>query len=101
MPALAHDDLLRRAKALDLPDRHHIDGVDEPGGGASFAVVSPRDGHVLVEVADASSAEVDLAVAAARRAFDSGPGPASPRPTAAGSCSASPNSSKSSGRSSP
>jgi gamma-glutamyl-gamma-aminobutyraldehyde dehydrogenase len=75
MPALAHDTLLRRAKELDLPGRHHIDGVDEPGGGASFAVVSPRDGQVLVEVADAGSAEVDLAVAAARRAFDSGPWP--------------------------
>ncbi|MDX2527565.1 aldehyde dehydrogenase [Streptomyces europaeiscabiei] len=76
MPAaLAHDDLLRRAKELDLPDQHHIDGVDEPGGGASFAVVSPRDGQVLVEVPDARSAEVDLAVAAARRAFDSGPWP--------------------------
>ncbi|UUU28985.1 aldehyde dehydrogenase [Streptomyces sp. CA-210063] len=75
MPALAHDALLRRAKELDLPDQHHIDGTDEPGGGASFAVVSPRDGRTLVEVADARAAEVDLAVAAARRAFDSGPWP--------------------------
>jgi gamma-glutamyl-gamma-aminobutyraldehyde dehydrogenase len=73
--ALAHDELLRRAKELELPSRHHIDGADEPGGGASFAVVSPRDGRTLVEVADARSAEVDLAVAAARRAFDSGPWP--------------------------
>ncbi|MEE1833108.1 aldehyde dehydrogenase [Streptomyces sp. SP17KL33] len=75
MPAPAHDTLLRRAKELELPGRHHIDGVDEPGGGASFAVVSPRDGQLLVEVADAGSAEVDLAVTAARRAFDSGPWP--------------------------
>ena len=75
MPAPAHDTLLRRAKELELPGRHHIDGVDEPGGGASFAVVSPRDGQVLVEVADAGSAEVGLAVTAARRAFDSGPWP--------------------------
>ncbi|MFF6782829.1 aldehyde dehydrogenase family protein [Streptomyces sp. NPDC012510] len=75
MPALAHHDLPRRAKELDLPTVHHIDGVDEPGGGAAFAVVSPRDGQVLVEVADARAAEVDLAVAAARRAFDSGPWP--------------------------
>ncbi|MDX2862419.1 aldehyde dehydrogenase family protein, partial [Streptomyces scabiei] len=76
MPAaLAHDDLLRRAEELDLPSRHHIDGADEPGGGASFAVVSPRDGRTLVEVADAHGAEVDLAVAAARRAFDRGPWP--------------------------
>ncbi|WP_367324904.1 aldehyde dehydrogenase [Streptomyces sp. HUAS ZL42] len=75
MPALAHDDLLRRAKDLDLPAQHHIDGVDEPGGGTTFAAVSPRDGQLLGEVADARPAEVDLAVAAARRAFDSGPWP--------------------------
>ncbi|MFI7504750.1 aldehyde dehydrogenase [Streptomyces sp. NPDC049687] len=75
MPALAHDDLLRRAKELDLPAQHHIDGVDEPGGGAAFSVVSPRDGQVLTEVADGQAAEVDAAVAAARRAFDSGPWP--------------------------
>ncbi|MBD9729432.1 aldehyde dehydrogenase [Streptomyces caniscabiei] len=75
MPAPAHDALLRRAEELELPDRHHIDGKDEPGGGDSFAVVSPRDGRILVEVADAGSAEVDLAVAAARRAFDTGPWP--------------------------
>ncbi|MFF4586003.1 aldehyde dehydrogenase [Streptomyces sp. NPDC001388] len=75
MPALAHDELLRHAKDLDPPVQHHIDGVDEPGGGATFAVVSPRDGQVLARVADAGQAEVDLAVAAARRAFDRGPWP--------------------------
>ncbi|MFI1506961.1 aldehyde dehydrogenase [Streptomyces sp. NPDC020597] len=75
MPALTHDDLLRRAKELRLPAQHHIDGADEPGSGAVFTVVSPRDGQVLGEVADAHGAEVDLAVAAARRAFDSGPWP--------------------------
>ncbi|MFF8970003.1 aldehyde dehydrogenase [Streptomyces sp. NPDC014995] len=75
MPALTHDALLDRAKALDLPDQHHIDGADEPGAGPSFAVVSPRDGSLLTRVADATAAEVDLAVAAARRAFDTGPWP--------------------------
>ncbi|MFE9097324.1 aldehyde dehydrogenase [Streptomyces sp. NPDC007264] len=75
MPDLTHDELLARAKALEPPVHHHIDGGDEAGGGASFAVVSPRDGRVLAEVADAGRAEVDLAVAAARRAFDSGPWP--------------------------
>ncbi|GAA2476141.1 aldehyde dehydrogenase [Streptomyces longisporus] len=75
MPPLAHDDLLRRAKDLELPTLHHIDGADEPGAGPAFAVVSPRDGQVLAEIADARPAEVDLAVAAARRAFDSGPWP--------------------------
>ncbi|WP_157978462.1 aldehyde dehydrogenase family protein, partial [Nocardia aurea] len=72
---VGHDELLRRARALDLPSAHHIGGVDEPGGGSSFAAVSPRDGRVLAEVPDAGAAEVDLAVTAARRAFDSGPWP--------------------------
>ncbi|GGM95908.1 aldehyde dehydrogenase [Streptomyces fuscichromogenes] len=72
---LTPDELLGRAKALDLPAQHHIDGTDEPGGGAAFAVVSPRDGQLLTQVADAGQAEVDHAVAAARRAFDSGPWP--------------------------
>lgn len=76
MPNVTHDDWLRHAKAVtpELPSGHHIDGAEEPGG-ASFAVVSPRDGQVLTEVADAGTAEVDAAVAAARRAFDSGPWP--------------------------
>ncbi|MDX2597703.1 MULTISPECIES: aldehyde dehydrogenase [Streptomyces] len=72
---LTHDELLRRAKALDLPVRHHIDGTDEPGSGPVFEVVSPRDGQTLAHVADAGRPEVDHAVAAARRAFDSGPWP--------------------------
>ncbi|WP_089104970.1 aldehyde dehydrogenase [Streptomyces hyaluromycini] len=72
---LTPDELVGRAKALDLPAQHHIDGVEEPGGGAAFAVVSPRDGQLLTQVADAGQAEVDHAVAAARRAFDAGPWP--------------------------
>ncbi|MGW1782680.1 aldehyde dehydrogenase [Streptomyces sp. NPDC002143] len=73
--ALTHEELLRRAEDLSLPGQHHIDGVDEPGSGSTFAVVSPRDGRRLAEIADARPAEVDLAVAAARRAFDTGPWP--------------------------
>jgi gamma-glutamyl-gamma-aminobutyraldehyde dehydrogenase len=72
---VTHDELLRRAKAFDPPVQHHIDGTDEPGGGRTFTVVSPRDGQPLAEVADAGESEVDHAVAAARRAFDSGPWP--------------------------
>ncbi|MBC9724193.1 aldehyde dehydrogenase [Streptomyces sp. TRM68367] len=72
---LEHEEWLRRAKALDLSGAHHIDGTDEPGAGASFPVVSPRDGRVIAHVADAGPAEVDAAVAAARRAFDTGPWP--------------------------
>lgn len=79
MLELTHDEWLSRAKELDLSGFHHIDGADEPGGGATYAAVSPRDGQVLAQVADGGVAEVDAAVAAARRAFDSRP-VAPPRP---------------------
>ncbi|GAA0909151.1 aldehyde dehydrogenase [Streptomyces thermoalcalitolerans] len=72
MSAVTHDEWLRRAKEFQPPRAHYIDGAEEAGGGAAFAVVSPRDGRVLAEVADGGAAEVDAAVAAARRAFDSG-----------------------------
>ncbi|MGW6399204.1 aldehyde dehydrogenase [Streptomyces sp. NPDC055134] len=75
MLELTHDEWLSRAKELDLSGFHHIDGADEPGGGATYAAVSPRDGQVLAQVADGGAAEVDAAVAAARRAFDTGPWP--------------------------
>ncbi|MEU8827649.1 aldehyde dehydrogenase [Streptomyces sp. NPDC048636] len=77
MPDLTHEEWQRRGAALPaaLPVHHHIDGAAEPGAGAAFPVVSPRDGAVLAKVADAGPAEVDLAVAAARRAFDTGPWP--------------------------
>ncbi|MER8010822.1 aldehyde dehydrogenase [Streptomyces sp. NPDC094149] len=75
MTTATHDDWLHRAKNLAPHTAHLIDGADEFGGGGTFSVVSPRDGQVLAEVADAGAAEVDAAVAAARRAFDHGPWP--------------------------
>ncbi|MFD3475190.1 aldehyde dehydrogenase [Streptomyces sp. NPDC058695] len=75
MLELTHDEWLSRAKELDLSGFHHIDGSDEPGGGATYAAVSPRDGQILAQVADGGAAEADAAVAAARRAFDAGPWP--------------------------
>ncbi|MFI0976634.1 aldehyde dehydrogenase [Streptomyces sp. NPDC021093] len=76
---ISYEDWLLRAHALRHPTGHHIDGREEVPGGtqgkADFAVVSPRDGKELTRVADAGEAEVDLAVAAARRAFDHGPWP--------------------------
>ncbi|MGW8066035.1 aldehyde dehydrogenase [Streptomyces ziwulingensis] len=68
------DDWITRAETLPLPGAHVIDGAPHHGGG-TFSVVSPRDGRILAEVADGGVAEVDLAVAAARRAFDHGPWP--------------------------
>ncbi|MER6978441.1 aldehyde dehydrogenase [Streptomyces carpinensis] len=75
MTAATHDEWLRRAKTLELPRTHLIDGAEEAGGGSTFRAVSPRDGQVLTEVADGGPAEVDAAVSAARRAFDHGPWP--------------------------
>jgi gamma-glutamyl-gamma-aminobutyraldehyde dehydrogenase len=75
MPDITYDEWLRRAKSLEVSGAHHIDGAEHPGGGASYPVVSPRDGQVVAEAADGGAAEVDAAVAAARRAFDTGPWP--------------------------
>ncbi|MFF7868016.1 aldehyde dehydrogenase [Streptomyces qaidamensis] len=75
MPAVPHDEWLRRAKAFQLSGAHHIDGAEEAGGGEVFPVVSPRDGRVIADAADGGAAEVGAAVAAARRAFDTGPWP--------------------------
>ncbi|MDA8370727.1 MAG: aldehyde dehydrogenase [Nocardiopsaceae bacterium] len=70
-----YDDWLQAAASLTPHGEHHIGGADEAGSGARFTVTAPRDGTVLAEVADAGQVEVDLAVSAARRAFDSGPWP--------------------------
>ncbi|MGW0661119.1 aldehyde dehydrogenase [Streptodolium elevatio] len=75
MTDLTHADWQARAAAFRPVTQHQIAGAEHAGGGASFTVVSPRDGKVLAEVARAGAAEVDLAVAAARRAFDDGPWP--------------------------
>ncbi|MEH1128881.1 aldehyde dehydrogenase [Micromonospora sp. CPCC 206061] len=71
----SHEDWLRLAGTVKPPTSHYIDGADEAGTNGAFAVVSPRDGGVVAEVSNAGVAEVDLAVAAARRAFDAGPWP--------------------------
>ncbi|MFI7703986.1 aldehyde dehydrogenase [Nonomuraea sp. NPDC049480] len=65
------------AATIAPPTGHHIDG-DLHSGGGLFPVISPRDGTVLAEVADAGATEVELAVQAARRAFDHGPWPRLP-----------------------
>ena len=62
-----------RAEALDIRRRAFIDGryVDAVSG-KTFDDVSPVDGRVLAKVAACDSEDVDRAVAAARRSFDSG-----------------------------
>jgi betaine-aldehyde dehydrogenase len=52
----------------------YIDGVwMGNGGGNAFAVVDPSTEKEMARVVEAGAAEVDLAVRAARRAFDHGP----------------------------
>jgi betaine-aldehyde dehydrogenase len=53
---------------------HHIDGRWVAGStGATFPVHDPSTEEVIAHVQDGSPADVDRAVAAARRAFDAGP----------------------------
>ncbi|MBL8386084.1 MAG: aldehyde dehydrogenase [Burkholderiales bacterium] len=58
---------------MSFPTDLLIDGRFVPAAaGARFAVTSPLDFSTLAEVAAAGRADLDLAVAAARRAFDAG-----------------------------
>ncbi|RIK93013.1 MAG: aldehyde dehydrogenase, partial [Proteobacteria bacterium] len=57
-------------------DTLYIGGNHEkPATGATFDVVSPFTEEVIARVPEASKADVDRAVAAARQAFDAGPWP--------------------------
>ncbi|NDZ94410.1 aldehyde dehydrogenase [Streptomyces sp. SID6673] len=47
-----------------------IDGKLTPGGGGTFDVVNPATEEVLGQAADATAADMDAAIAAARVAFD-------------------------------
>jgi acyl-CoA reductase-like NAD-dependent aldehyde dehydrogenase len=62
-----------RARSLTINGQAYIDGRYRPAvSGETFDCVSPIDGRVLAAVASTDVADVDLAVAAARRAFESG-----------------------------
>jgi len=62
-----------RARSLPIESRAFIDGRQvAAASGATFDCVSPIDGRVLARVAATDAADVDLAVAAARKAFESG-----------------------------
>lgn len=72
-PTSRRRELEDRAASLSLPNRLFIDGqhVDAVSG-RTFATISPRNGQVIGEVAEGDAEDIDRAVAAARRAFDSG-----------------------------
>jgi gamma-glutamyl-gamma-aminobutyraldehyde dehydrogenase len=62
-----------RATALAPEGRCFIDGAYRPAqSGASFEDVSPIDGRVVAPVARGAAADIDAAVAAARRAYERG-----------------------------
>src|ERR1700761_600780 len=64
-------------KVRDFIARPHqllIDGQwVEPSSGKRFAVFDPANGQQIAQVAEGDAHDVDLAVAAARRAFEDGP----------------------------
>ena len=62
------------AKFLESTHGHLIENRWCPSlSGKTFDVFNPSDGTVIARVADGGSEDVDLAVAAARRAFEGGP----------------------------
>ncbi|MBL1377685.1 aldehyde dehydrogenase [Zobellella iuensis] len=64
---------LQQCERLTLETRAFIDGnFADAAGGESYPVVNPATGKLLGQVAACSEADVDRAVAAARRSFDAG-----------------------------
>jgi aldehyde dehydrogenase (NAD+) len=66
------------ATTIDLPDflddrpKHHlIDGGWTPSvSGKTFPSINPSTGVIIATLAEGDAADIDLAVAAARRAFE-------------------------------
>ncbi|GLR45298.1 aldehyde dehydrogenase [Mesorhizobium amorphae] len=66
-------DYKTQAAALKLPNRMIVDGEQTAAlSGKTFPTINPATGKVLAELPAASAADVDKAVAAARRAFEDG-----------------------------
>jgi acyl-CoA reductase-like NAD-dependent aldehyde dehydrogenase len=62
-----------RADGLSFPTQAFIDGrYVEAASGKTFECVSPIDGRVLTRVSECDAEDIDRAVKAARRSFDSG-----------------------------
>jgi 5-carboxymethyl-2-hydroxymuconic-semialdehyde dehydrogenase len=65
------------AAAVEVgPQLHYVDGAFRPSiAGSTFETTSPITNEPITDVAEGRAEDVDLAVAAARRAFDDGPWP--------------------------
>jgi phenylacetaldehyde dehydrogenase len=75
MTAITANEMQKLAASfLSAPKKNLIGGKWlEARSGKTFSVYNPSDGQVIAQVADSDKADVDLAVAAARAAFDGGP----------------------------
>jgi len=56
----------------------HIEFFVEIKKGKTFETVDPRTEEVITKIAEATKEDVDIAVKAAREAFDNGPWPRMP-----------------------
>lgn len=73
MDAIAATNWQDRAARLQFRTQAFIDGAYvSAASGKSFDNISPRDGKVLTQVAECDAEDVNRAVAAARRTFESG-----------------------------
>lgn len=66
------------AAPADLPEQilHYIDGEAVPSlGGETFEVLNPVTNETYIEAASGQKADIERAVAAAKKAFDEGPWP--------------------------
>ncbi|CCB67169.1 MULTISPECIES: aldehyde dehydrogenase [unclassified Hyphomicrobium] len=73
MNQLSHRDWLGAASAIRFRNKAFIDGQFVPArSGKTFASVNPATGEILAEISSCDHEDIDLAVAAARRSFESG-----------------------------
>jgi len=73
MSELSHKDWISKASAIRFRDKAFIDGKAAPArSGRTFASINPATGETLAQVALGGEEDIDLAVAAARRSFESG-----------------------------
>lgn len=70
---MADQQRIDKLRQLDVaPQKLFLEGSWKEGSGQTLEVASPIDGSVLTTLAGASAADVENAVASARRAFDDG-----------------------------
>jgi len=69
---LTHAEYVALADTLDPPRSPFIDGRFQPGNGPMMATTNPATGAEIAQISTAGAADVNLAVAKAREAFDQG-----------------------------